>query len=136
MLIRSFCRNRILCGVTVALFTFAWPTVSTPAVARDDADLLIARTPPHTAQEEQRMFHLPPGFRIELVASEPDIVKPINMKFDSAGRLYVTQSYEYPFPHPEGRAAATRFGGSSTPTATAFPTRFRSLPTDCRSPSA
>jgi putative heme-binding domain-containing protein len=102
MLIRSFCRNRILCGVTVALFTFAWPTVSTPAVARDDADLLIARTPPHTAQEEQRMFHLPPGFRIELVASEPDIVKPINMKFDSAGRLYVTQSYEYPFPHPEG----------------------------------
>ena len=102
MLIRSFCRNRILCGVTVALFTFAWPTVSTPAVARDDADLLIARTPPHTAQEEQRMFHLPPGFRIELFASEPDIVKPINMKFDSAGRLYVTQSYEYPFPHPEG----------------------------------
>jgi len=50
------------------------------------------------------MFHLPAGFRIELVASEPDIVKPINMKFDSAGRLYVTQSYEYPFPHPEGVA--------------------------------
>src|SRR3984893_18551644 len=74
------------------------------AFARDDADLLIARTPPHTPQEEQRMFHLPPGFRIELVASEPDIVKPINMKFDSAGRLYVTQSYEYPFPHPEGVA--------------------------------
>ena len=48
------------------------------------------------------MFHLPEGFRIELVASEPDIVKPINMKFDSAGRLYVTQSYEYPFPHAEG----------------------------------
>jgi putative heme-binding domain-containing protein len=72
------------------------------AIARDDADLLIARTPPHTPQEQQRMFHLPPGFRIELVASEPDIVKPINMKFDSAGRLYVTQSYEYPFPHAEG----------------------------------
>jgi putative heme-binding domain-containing protein len=77
-------------------------TSQNPAIAREDADLLIARTPPHTAQEEQRMFHLPPGFRIELVASEPDIVKPINMKFDSAGRLYVTQSYEYPFPHPEG----------------------------------
>jgi putative heme-binding domain-containing protein len=73
-----------------------------PAFGRDEADLLIARTPSHTAQEEQRMFHLPPGFRIELVASEPDIVKPINMKFDAAGRLYVTQSYEYPFPHPEG----------------------------------
>jgi putative heme-binding domain-containing protein len=82
--------------------SFACLMAAGPAFGRDEADLLIARTPPHTAQEEQRMFHLPPGFRIQLVASEPDIVKPINMKFDSAGRLYVTQSYEYPFPHPEG----------------------------------
>jgi putative heme-binding domain-containing protein len=81
---------------------FVWLVPATLTFARDDADLLIARTPPHTAQEEQRMFHVPPGFRVELVASEPDIVKPINMKFDSAGRLYVTQSYEYPFPHAEG----------------------------------
>jgi putative heme-binding domain-containing protein len=73
------------------------------AFARDAADLLIARTPPRTPQEEQKMFHLPPGFRIDLVANEPDIVKPINMKFDSAGRLYVTQSVEYPFPVPEGK---------------------------------
>ena len=92
----SLCRN-----VFVA-FVFASIVPISHAFARDDADLLIARTPPHTPQEEQRMFHLPPGFRIELVASEPEIVKPINMKFDSAGRLYVTQSYEYPFPHPEG----------------------------------
>jgi len=49
------------------------------------------------------MFHLPPGFRIELVASEPEIIKPINMKFDSAGRLYVSQSVEYPFPVHEGK---------------------------------
>jgi putative heme-binding domain-containing protein len=85
--------------VAVSVASVIW---TGPAFGRDEADLLIARTPPHTAQEEQRMFHLPPGFRIELVASEPDIVKPINMKFDAAGRLYVTQSYEYPFPHPEG----------------------------------
>jgi putative heme-binding domain-containing protein len=95
-------RKSVLLRATVALLLAASLLRPVPASARDDADLLIARTPPHTAQEEQRMFHLPPGFRIELVASEPDIVKPINMKFDSAGRLYVTQSYEYPFPHPEG----------------------------------
>ncbi len=101
MLSRSLTRStRLYC--TLVGFAFAWIVPNVHTVARDDADLLIARTPPHTAQEEQRMFHLPPGFRIELVASEPDIVKPINMKFDSAGRLYVTQSYEYPFPHPEG----------------------------------
>src|SRR3984885_10140207 len=95
-------RPRNSCLVLVAAMAFVWLVPATLTFARDDADLLIARTPPHTAQEEQRMFHVPPGFRVELGASEPDIVKPINMKFDSAGRLYVTQSYEYPFPHAEG----------------------------------
>ena len=48
--------------------------------------------------EEQRLkFHLPEGFKIQLVASEPDLRKPMNMAFDSAGRLWVTESREYPF---------------------------------------
>jgi putative heme-binding domain-containing protein len=97
----SFDRPRGSCPAIVVALLCTW-LLPHAVVAREDADLLIARTPPHTAQEQQRMFHVPPGFRVELVASEPDIVKPINMKFDSAGRLYVTQSYEYPFPHPEG----------------------------------
>ncbi|HEV3304165.1 MAG TPA: PVC-type heme-binding CxxCH protein [Planctomycetaceae bacterium] len=101
---RSLSDSRIPVRTILSALAVAIIIAAAPAFARDDADLLIARTPPHTPQEEQRMFHLPPGFRIELVASEPDIVKPINMKFDSAGRLYVTQSYEYPFPHPEGVA--------------------------------
>ncbi|MGZ5543213.1 MAG: PVC-type heme-binding CxxCH protein, partial [Limisphaerales bacterium] len=42
--------------------------------------------------------HLPPGFEAQLVASEPDIGKPMNMAFDSKGRLWITQSREYPFP--------------------------------------
>lgn len=41
-------------------------------------------------------FTLPPGFEITLFASEPDITKPINMEFDDRGRLWVTQSTEYP----------------------------------------
>jgi putative heme-binding domain-containing protein len=90
------------CVAPLATFALIVGT-ATSACARDEADLLVARTPARTPQEEQRMFHLPPGFRIDLVAKEPDIIKPINMKFDSAGRLYVTQSLEYPFPVPEGK---------------------------------
>ena len=41
---------------------------------------------------------LPPGFEIQLVASEPDIAKPLNMAFDNRGRLWITQTREYPFP--------------------------------------
>ncbi len=43
-------------------------------------------------------FHVPPGFEVQLVAEEPAIHKPMNMKFDAHGRLWVTHSLEYPFP--------------------------------------
>jgi len=43
------------------------------------------------------MFKLPPGFEIQLVASEPEIQKPMNLAFDNRGRLWVTHSIEYPF---------------------------------------
>ncbi len=51
-----------------------------------------------SAEEERALFHLPPGFEIQLVASEPDIQKPINLNFDSSGRLWVTSSQMYPWP--------------------------------------
>ena len=62
----------------------------------------VASTPARAAHEQQRSFHLPPGFVIELVASEPQIIKPINLNFDASGRLFVSQSVEYPFvPSPD-----------------------------------
>jgi putative heme-binding domain-containing protein len=65
----------------------------------------IASTPPRTPEDERKTFHLPPGFEAQLVACEPDIRKPINIAFDPAGRLWVTQSVEYPFPAPPGKKA-------------------------------
>ncbi|NIJ51498.1 PVC-type heme-binding CxxCH protein [Dyadobacter arcticus] len=49
-----------------------------------------------TPEQEKLSFQLPAGFEITLFASEPDITKPINMEFDDRGRLWVTQSSEYP----------------------------------------
>ena len=57
----------------------------------------IAPTEAKTPAEELKTFHLPPHFEIQLVACEPDIHKPINMNFDDRGRLWVTESVEYPF---------------------------------------
>lgn len=56
-----------------------------------------------TPQEERRGFKLPEGFEISLYASEPDIGKPINIAFDARGRMWVTQSFEYPFPSAPGK---------------------------------
>ncbi|MHA4896506.1 PVC-type heme-binding CxxCH protein [Pedobacter sp. PWIIR3] len=56
----------------------------------------IRSTEFQTPEKEKAGFKLPPGFEISLYASEPDIGKPINMEFDEKGRLWVTQSSEYP----------------------------------------
>lgn len=60
----------------------------------------IRTTEFQTPEQEQAGFKLPPGFEISLYASEPDIGKPINMDFDEQGRLWVTQSSEYPMAAP------------------------------------
>src|SRR5205823_11568527 len=39
---------------------------------------------------------VPEGFKVELVAAEPDLVNPVAMTFDERGRIWVTESLEYP----------------------------------------
>src|SRR6185436_18842521 len=70
--------------------------------AADPFAEIIRSTPPRTPEEERQGFHLPPGFEIQLFASKPMIGKPMNMAFDGRGRLWLTQSREYPFPAKPG----------------------------------
>ncbi|MCS7167619.1 MAG: LamG-like jellyroll fold domain-containing protein [Gemmatales bacterium] len=51
---------------------------------------------PLTPEEELATFSLPPGFRIELVASEPEVPKPITVVWDAAGRMWTMTAVEYP----------------------------------------
>jgi putative heme-binding domain-containing protein len=51
---------------------------------------------PYSPQEAMQRMTVPDGFTVELVASEPDIVNPIAMAFDDRGRIWVTESLEYP----------------------------------------
>jgi len=59
---------------------------------------LHAQTPDRDAPEtELASFRLPPGFEINLYASERDgLVKPIQMRWDARGRLWVIGSTTYP----------------------------------------
>ncbi len=65
----------------------------------------IRETDPLTPDEEHKTFVLPAGFEIQLVVSEPDIAKPMNMAFDRRGRLWVSSSSEYPMAAPSNRQA-------------------------------
>ncbi|MBI3837358.1 MAG: c-type cytochrome [Planctomycetia bacterium] len=52
--------------------------------------------PPLSPAEAMKKMSLPEGFTVELVASEPDIVNPVAMTFDERGRIWITESLEYP----------------------------------------
>ncbi|MCS7269967.1 MAG: c-type cytochrome [Gemmataceae bacterium] len=57
----------------------------------------LPQTPgPLSPEQELASFRLVEGFRIELVAAEPDVVDPVAMCFDARGRLYVCEMRGYP----------------------------------------
>ena len=62
----------------------------------------IRTTEPLKPEQQAKTFTLPQGFEIQLVASEPDIAKPMNIAFDDRGRLWVSSSREYPFAAEQG----------------------------------
>ncbi len=62
----------------------------------------VSSFPPRTPEDERKALHLPPGFEIQLVAADPDIHKPLNLAFDDRGRLWLTDTVEYPYPARPG----------------------------------
>ena len=90
--VRAAVESVLVLAMTIVICTIH------PVRAADPPVVLVAPTEPKSPAEQQKLFHLPPGFEIQLIAAEPDVPKPINMSFDAAGRLYVSQSIEYPFP--------------------------------------
>jgi len=90
----------ILRLATAALLLAA---VSSAASAQNPFQSHVRPTKWLSPQEEQATFTLPPGFEIQLFAAEPDIQKPMNMAFDANGRLWLTDTVEYPYPVAEGK---------------------------------
>jgi putative membrane-bound dehydrogenase-like protein len=65
----------------------------------DDApkpEVVDGKPGPLSPADSMKHMHLPEGFRVELFASEPDVVKPIAMTWDARGRLWVLESLDYP----------------------------------------
>ena len=81
----------IACGVMTAVAS-QLPTDRswTPGVRKAPA-----QSPPLTPQEEMQHFVLPPGFHVELVASEPLIQDPIAIDWDADGRMWVVEYPEF-----------------------------------------
>jgi putative membrane-bound dehydrogenase-like protein len=76
----------------ILFFLFALLLTPSPAVAPP------RRGPrgPLSPREELATFAVPKGFRVELVACEPDVIDPVAMAFDEDGRLFVAEMRGYP----------------------------------------
>src|SRR5437763_1263544 len=98
-------------GVPHMRFLFASALTLTLALTLHAQPLpsLVAPTDALTPAEERKALVVPEGFEVQLVASEPDIQKPMQMAFDAKGRLWVTTSHHYPFPVGNDKATDKLF---------------------------
>ena len=71
-------------------------------VSRQQPTPNVVDTDPLSPDDERKQFVVPPGFEVQLVAAEPDIQKPLNIAFDDRGRLWVSDTVEYPFAAKDG----------------------------------
>lgn len=87
---------------SVALTTLGFALACVPLAFAQGPTQLIPHAqdrppnPPKSPSEAVQAMTVPPGFTIEVVASEPNLVNPVAMTFDERGRVWVTESLEYP----------------------------------------
>ncbi|MDP6467015.1 MAG: hypothetical protein QF918_04725 [Pirellulaceae bacterium] len=96
----SLCFSWIMLGVLVLLGSVISNLASSNLARADEPFIPRLQTKPpgpalSPADAIARMT-VPDGFKVELVASEPDIVNPVAMTFDQRGRIWITESFEYP----------------------------------------
>jgi putative heme-binding domain-containing protein len=68
--------------------------LSRPAPLRCELQPLTAAL--DDPETERRQMDMPPGFEMQLVASEPAVINPIALNFDTQGRLWVACARSYP----------------------------------------
>src|SRR5690349_20942048 len=84
-------------AVAGLLLLGAW--IDSPVVAQRDA-----KVPDPDPELERKSFEVADGFEVNLFAADPLLAKPIQMNFDSAGRLWVACSEAYPQIKPGQKA--------------------------------
>jgi putative membrane-bound dehydrogenase-like protein len=56
----------------------------------------LRNSEPLSPRAEKATFAVPKGFRVELVACEPEVIDPVAMAFDERGRIFVAEMRGYP----------------------------------------
>jgi mono/diheme cytochrome c family protein len=97
MIFSSGIRPLLAGGVAALIFTCACSDQQN--VAPVDFKRTVRDTNPSvkplSPEESIKLIQLPPGFKVELVASEPMVQEPVGMAWDGNGRLFVVEMNTY-----------------------------------------
>src|SRR5882672_10418556 len=59
--------------------------------------------PKNDAERTVNQMHVPEGFKVEVIAAEPDLHQPVAFAWDDRGRIWVVEAYSYPTKRPAGQ---------------------------------
>lgn len=59
---------------------------------------------PLSPEQALQAFELTDGFEIEIFATEPHVVDPVDLTFDAFGNIYVVEMLDYPYKPEQGQA--------------------------------
>ena len=87
--------NRI--SATLLALALAAPLLASGQTTPFPKPFNTEKTPggPMPAEEAARTMELPPGFKCQVFAAEPDVQQPIAMAWDARGRLWIAECYTY-----------------------------------------
>ena len=63
---------------------------------------------PRSPRESLQSMQVHPDFRVELFASEPEVVDPVEMAFDAQGRIFVAEMLDLPYDPEPGQQPRSR----------------------------
>lgn len=63
---------------------------------------------PRSPRESLQSMQVHPDFRVELFASEPEVVDPVEMAFDARGRIFVAEMLDLPYDPEPGQQPRSR----------------------------
>ncbi len=87
----------------------AKPEVPVAATLRGESLAEFLKPQPALSPEEAaKSFEVQGGFRMELVAHEPDVTDPVAACFDENGGMYVAEMLDYPYRPKEGQTPLGR----------------------------
>lgn len=92
--------SRTVCHITIfaALCTAALIAISPPRAVAEFPEIYDSEKEAGAAmpaEEVARSLQLPPGFKANVFAAEPDVQNPIALAWDARGRLWIAENYTY-----------------------------------------